>query len=434
MVNGSRGCVVWFGHPAEHERDMLIRAGWQIRRAGITAGVDTSAHHGDGVVALADMRRGKAPALDRLMAEHDGLPWIVLRTPETASREPSVSHETLTAPIDMTQLLEALRRAGAASRLDGVHGDHLAHMVGRSPAMAATMASLHKFAPVDLPVLITGETGTGKEVAAAALHRMSARRAGPFVPINCGALSPNLVQSELFGHERGAFTGANSRRIGHIESAAGGTVFLDEVGDLPLEAQTNLLRFLQEGSLERVGSSQPISIDVRVLAATHVDLEKAVAQGSFREDLYYRLNVLRLHMPPLRERGGDVELLAQHFLDHFREQHCSYARGFSSAARRAMRSFSWPGNVRELLNRVQRAAVVAEDALISPADLDLHASVGMAHRSLGLARIAAERDAIVTCLRESQFNISECARRLRISRVTVYRLCKKHQLQLEDMR
>ena len=443
MVNGSRGCVVWFGHPAEHERDILIRAGWQIRRVGSAIGVDTGAHQGDGVVALADMRHCDAPALasmDRLMAEHSGIPWIVLRAPETPAWEPSAKRvlesgrEILMAPVDMPRLLEALRRAGSAARQDVTGGDHLAEMVGRSPAMVATVASVYKFAPVELPVLITGETGTGKEVAAAALHRMSARRAGPFVPINCGALAPNLVQSELFGHERGAFTGANSRRIGHIESAAGGTVFLDEVGDLPLEAQTNLLRFLQEGSLERVGSSQPISIDVRVLAATHVDLEKAVAQGSFREDLYYRLNVLRLHMPPLRERGGDVELLAQHFLDHFREQHCSYARGFSSAARRAMRSYSWPGNVRELLNRVQRAAVVAEDALIGPADLDLRTNVGMIHRSLGLARVAAERDAIVACLRESQFNISECARRLSISRVTVYRLCKKHQLQLEDMR
>ena len=443
MVNGSRGCVVWFGHPAEHERDILTRAGWQIRRAGTAAGIDTGAPPGDGVVALADMRHCDAPALasmDRLMAEHKGIPWIVLRMPETPLREPAArrvlenGREILMAPIDMPQLLEALRRAGDPSPPDGAGADCLADMVGRSPAMAATVASLQKFAPVELPVLITGETGTGKEVAAAALHRMSARSTGPFVPINCGALAPNLVQSELFGHERGAFTGANARRIGHIESAAGGTVFLDEVGDLPLEAQTNLLRFLQEGSLERVGSSQPITIDARVLAATHVDLEKAVARGSFREDLYYRLNVLRLHMPPLRERGNDVELLAQHFLDHFREQHGTHARGFSSAARHAMHSFSWPGNVRELLNRVQRAAVVAEDALISPADLDLCTSVDTSHRSLGLARIAAERDAIVTCLRESQFNISECARRLRISRVTVYRLCKKHRLQLEDMR
>lgn len=443
MVNSSRGCVVWFGHPAEHERDGLIRAGWRIRRLGATAGLDTGLRQGDSVVAVADMRHGDTPmlaAMERLMAEHSGIPWIALLASETPVQEPAVkrilesSRDFLMTPVDMPQLLEALRKAGDVSRLALPAAHQLADMLGHSPAIVATVASLYKFAPVDLSVLITGETGTGKEVAAAALHRISARRAGPFVPINCGALPPNLVQSELFGHERGAFTGATSRRIGHIESAAGGTVFLDEIGDLPLEAQTNLLRFLEEGSLERVGSSQPIRIDARVLAATHVDLEKAVAQGSFREDLYYRLNVLRLRMPPLRERGGDVELLAQHFLEHFREQHCSYARGFSSAARRAMRGFPWPGNVRELLNRVQRAAVVAEDALISPADLDLPAGGDTPNRSLGLARIAAERDAIMACLRESQFNISECARRLRISRVTVYRLCKKHQLQVDEMR
>jgi len=213
-------------------------------------------------------------------------------------------------------------------------------------------------------------------------------------------------------------------------------VFLDEVGDLPLDAQTSLLRLLQEGTLERVGSTQSIKLDVRVLAATHVDLEKAVAQGRFREDLYYRLNVLRLRMPALRERQGDVELLAQQFLDAFREQHQTHARTFSRPAREALRGFAWPGNVRELLNRVQRAAVVAEDALISVADLDLQ-DAPLSHvprSSLGLTRVTAERDAVVACLRESRFNISECARRLNVSRVTIYRLCKKHQLALEEMR
>jgi DNA-binding NtrC family response regulator len=302
--------------------------------------------------------------------------------------------------------------------------------------MGAVVASVRKYAPVELPVLITGETGTGKEVAARALHSLSARADRPFAAINCGALPPNLVQSELFGHERGAFTGANARRIGHFETAAGGTVFLDEVGDLPLDAQTSLLRFLQEGTLERVGSSQLIKLDVRVLAATHVDLEKAVEQGRFREDLYYRLNVLRLRMPPLREREDDVVLLAQKFLEAFREQHPSRARAFSASARRAMLEFAWPGNVRELLNRVQRAAVVAEDALINVNDLDLAdvLTKQAARSSLGSTRVAAERDAVIACLRESRFNVSECARRLKVSRVTIYRLCKKHQLALDELR
>jgi DNA-binding NtrC family response regulator len=307
-------------------------------------------------------------------------------------------------------------------------------LVGRSASMQALRTSLRKYAPVDLPVLITGETGTGKEVAARAVHELSPRRDRPFVAINCGALPGNLVQSELFGHERGAFTGAATRRVGHIESAGGGTIFLDEIGDLPLDAQTSLLRFLQEGTIVRVGSSTSLHADVRVLAATHVDLEKAVAAGRFRQDLYYRLNVLRVQMPALRERETDVDLLAQHFLDRFREQHGSRATGFNVAARRALREFHWPGNVRELVNRVQRAAVVAEDALIGVADLDLPPRAGSAPvTGLDRARVSAERDALVACLREARFNVSECARRLGIARVTVYRLCKKHGLVLDEL-
>ena len=305
-----------------------------------------------------------------------------------------------------------------------------------SPAMRRVMELVERVARTSASVLIVGETGSGKEVAARALHALSARRERPFVAINCGALPPNLVQSELFGHERGAFTGANARRVGHFEAACGGTVFLDEIGDLPLDAQTSLLRLLQEGTLVRVGSSQPIKLDVRVLAATHVDLESVVAQGGFREDLYYRLNVLRLRMPALRQREGDVELLAQNFLDAFRLRHPGRARTFSGSARQAMREFGWPGNVRELLNRVQRAAVVAEGTLISAADLDLQDAQPSAtpRSSLGLTRVSAEREAVLNCLRESRYNISECARRLNVSRVTVYRLCKKHRLELDGLR
>jgi two-component system response regulator HydG len=445
-----RDCIVWFGHPTEDELSGLAKAGWFVRVAEVATDVGVGVRQGSCVVALADLRYCDAGALSavwQLISKHAGLPWIALVSIDTPAHEPRVKailqgcHDFFTTPIDMPQLLTALTRAsgGTAREVDSreVDGD-MSEMVGRSPVMAIVATKLHKFSPIDLPVLIVGETGTGKEVAARVLHRLSARSSQPFVPINCGALPLNLVQSELFGHERGAFTDANVRRIGHIESAAGGTVLLDEIGDLPLDAQTNLLRFLQEGMLERVGSSLPIKVDVRVLAATHIDLEKAVATGRFREDLYYRLNVLRLQMPPLRERDGDVELLARRFLDHFREQNTSCARGFSSSALRAMRQFDWPGNVRELLNRVQRAAVVAEDVLISAADLDLPTGTGTGGHflptSLGVSRISAEREAIIACLRESRFNISECARRLQISRVTLYRLCKKHRLEMDDLR
>jgi DNA-binding NtrC family response regulator len=435
-----RRCVVWFGRPDGADRNGLARSGWPVRVADVQAS-GVGARNGDVVVALADLRQGDLDtlgAMEVMVAEHPGVPWIALVSPETPAHEPRVTSilrdcmAVFTSPIDFPRLSEALDRL-AVGGMPARSEPDMPGLVGTSEAMRALRIGLRKYAPVDLPVLITGETGTGKEVAARVIHQLSPRAGRPFVAINCGALPGNLVQSELFGHERGAFTGATTRRIGHIESASGGTVFLDEIGDLPLDAQTSLLRFLQEGTIVRVGSSQSLHADVRVLAATHVDMEKAVASGRFRQDLYYRLNVLRVQMPALRERGGDMELLAQHFLDAFREQHDCRALAFSAAARRALRAFHWPGNVRELVNRVQRAAVVAEDSLISVHDLDLPVRPGHAPAALERVRVSAERDALVACLRETRFNVSECARRLGIARVTVYRLCKKHGLALDEL-
>lgn len=441
----SRRCVVWFGQPTDEECARLAAAGWRIRitDAGTRAGVGM--RRDDIVVAMADLRQSSADtvqAMGRLMDDYPRLPWLALVLKQTAADTPEVerilraSVDFFTSPLDSDRLLETLTKIGSndwspTASLSDIHG-----IVGAfSSVMRQTLANLRKFAPVELPVLITGETGSGKEIAARALHGMSDRCEHQFIAINCGALPQNLVQSELFGHERGAFTGANTRRVGHFEAAAGGTVFLDEIGDLPLEAQTSLLRLLQEGTLVRVGSSQTIKLDVRVLAATHVDLEAAVTQGKFRQDLYYRLNVLRLHMPALRDREGDVEFLAQHFLDAFNHRHHGRARAFSRDARESMRGFAWPGNVRELLNRVQRAAVVAEQSLISAEDLDLvQPLLSRGSSSLDLTRVSAERDAVVECLQRSEFNITECARQLNVSRVTVYRLCKKHHLVLDELR
>lgn len=304
-------------------------------------------------------------------------------------------------------------------------------LIGNSPAMLATRATVRKFAPVDLPVLVTGQTGTGKELAARALHALSARAGAPFVAINCGAIPVSLMQAELFGHERGAFTGANARRAGLFEHAHTGTVFLDEVGELPADAQTALLRVLQEGTLQRIGSHAPVQVDVRVIAATHVDLEQAVRDGRFRGDLYYRLNVLRLGMPALRERGEDIVLLAEHALQCFRRRHSVRARGFNAQARAAMLQFDWPGNVRELLNRVQRAAVVSEHELITPHDLDLAdqpAAMADDADPLGQARRHAERQALLSCLQANDYNITATARAMHISRVTVYRMCARHDI------
>ena len=326
-----------------------------------------------------------------------------------------------------------LQQLAGAESLPAAHGPQ--SLIGDSAVLQVTRAAIRKYAPVDLPVLITGETGTGKELAAQALHALSARHARPFLAVNCGAIPAALVQSELFGHERGAFTGAATRRLGLFESASGGTVFLDEIGDLPLDAQTNLLRVLQEGTVERVGSNRPLEVDVRVLAATHVDLEKAVEQGHFRRDLFYRLNVLRLPLPPLRERGSDIALLAHHFLSSFRHRHVTRARGFTAEAVQALERFGWPGNVRELLNRVQRAAIVSDAELITAADLELSQPLlASTERGLHGAKQIAERETLLHALRQHDFNVTACARHMQVSRVTVYRLCRKHQLALPELR
>ncbi|MBN6149635.1 sigma-54-dependent Fis family transcriptional regulator [Xanthomonas sp. AmX2] len=440
MPDFCKRCIIWFGHPGGSERDALAAAGWRLRAVapGDAAGIGLRGD--DTVVGMVDLRDGATDGLaqvEQLLGDHRYLPLVAMTSARTPTREPRVQRllrscvDTFAMPLDLPRVLRTLD--GLGGEACRAHGG-IDALIGQSPALCATRASVRKLAPVDLPVLITGQTGTGKEVAAHALHDLSPRRQRPFAAINCGALPPNLVQSELFGHERGAFTGASARRLGLFESAAGGSVFLDEIGDLPLDVQTNLLRVLQEGTIERVGSHQPVQVDVRIIAATHVDLERAVEHGRFRSDLYYRLNVLRLHMPPLHERGGDIELLAQHFLQAFRSRHATRARGFSHAARAAMATFAWPGNVRELLNRVQRAAVVAEDELISPVELELSAPSGDGHAPLDTARAQAERDALLRCLHESAFNVSACARRMQLSRVTVYRMCRRHGVALEKMR
>jgi DNA-binding NtrC family response regulator len=239
-------------------------------------------------------------------------------------------------------------------------------------------------------------------------------------------LPTHLIQSELFGHEKGSFTGAGQRKIGRLESAAGGTIFLDEIGDLPLDLQVNLLRFLQEKTIERIGSTRSIPIDLRVIAATHVDLDKAMHQGTFREDLFYRLNVLHLKMPPLREREGDIELLAQSFFEQFTREQNSRVKGFSRQAMNAMKTYDWPGNVRELINRVQRAVVMSENQLISPADLGLEKRTDQrTNISLDDAREKAELETIQRCLKMNDNNVSKTARHLGVSRVTLYRLMNK---------
>ena len=301
-------------------------------------------------------------------------------------------------------------------------------IIGDCAAMRALSRTLRKAALTEAPVFIAGETGTGKELAAMAVHRQSRRHAHPFVAINCGAIPHSLVQSELFGYERGAFTGAQSRKLGRIEMANGGTLFLDEIGDLPLESQASLLRFLQQGSIERLGGHEQIKIDVRIISATHHDLDASAADGRFRADLYHRLCVLRLQQPPLRDRGSDIDKLAEHALQRYSLEGQRVLKGFAPCARHALHSHPWPGNVRELINRVRQAVVMAEGRLITAEDLHIGGDSGRPPPTLDEVRDAATRDAIERALNRNRGRLVDAARELGVSRVTLYRLMGRHGL------
>lgn len=368
--------------------------------------------------------------------------WVAL-LPEKSLAVPAVRkciadyfYDYHTLPADIDRLLFSLGHAyGMADMVRALTTHHPdvedqrdEEMVGASEAMHALFRQIRKVAGVDAPVLITGESGTGKELTASAIHERSSRSQGPFVAVNCGALPPTLIQSELFGHEKGAFTGAHERKIGFIEAAHGGTLFLDEIGDLPHELQINLLRFLQEGTIERIGSRKKTHVDARVVAATHVDIDQAVREKKFREDLYYRLNVLNLNIPPLRERGEDVVILAKFFFKKFSGEN-NRIKGFSDAALKAIEHHEWPGNVRELINRVRRAMVMTDKRLISSADLGLNERDSTSRlMTLDEARCSAEAETIRMTLKRTENNVSKAARSLSVSRVTLYRLMEKYNI------
>jgi DNA-binding NtrC family response regulator len=374
--------------------------------------------------------------VDQFLRQHSHLEWVGAFDPgslaSTSCREIIVDHlfDHHTMPLDAQRLAQtlghALGHAAMRERPNGHDGPRAdSPIIGQSPAARELLRQTRRIAKVDAPVLITGESGSGKELTAQEIHRCSRRASGPFVPVNCGAIQATLIQSELFGHAKGAFTGADRDKRGLFEAAGGGTLFLDEIGDLSLQLQINLLRFLQEKTISRVGSTHSITVDVRVIAATNVDLEEAVSTGAFREDLFYRLNVLPLRVPPLRERKADIELLANHFFSAFADDKSPRIKGFSRAAILAMHDHDWPGNVRELINRVRRAMVMAEGRLITPADLALD-SILLPHEALDDAREKAERTAVSLSLQEAGRNITQAAKRLGVSRMTLYRLMAKH--------
>jgi two-component system NtrC family response regulator len=298
-------------------------------------------------------------------------------------------------------------------------------MLGTSAVMQAIFAAIRKVASTEAPVLILGESGTGKEMAALAIHRRGPRKDGPFVALNCSAIPETLLESELFGHEKGSFTGAHTQRKGRIESADGGTLFLDEIGELPLALQVKLLRFLQEKSFERVGGRQPIQVDTRVIAATNTDLNKAMIEARFREDLYYRLAVVVIQLPALRDRDKDVCLLAADFLRRFAAETHKEALAFDPEAARALVRYSWPGNVRELENRVKRAVIMAERKRLTVRDLELDGLLGAPTASLKQARESIERELVQQALRKHRGKITPAAAELKVSRPTFYELMEK---------
>jgi DNA-binding NtrC family response regulator len=368
------------------------------------------------------------------------------------------AYDYLEKPFDPDAAARVVARAAERKRLvdeaaslrrelEGTYGFH--HLVGKSAAMRAVYGLLEQAAALDITVLLGGETGTGKELAARAIHYHSARRARPFVPVNCGALPPDLVESELFGHVKGAFTGAAAAKAGLFEEAEGGTLFLDEVGELPLPAQVKLNRALQEKETRRVGGTDAVKVDVRVIAATHRELRAEVAAGRFREDLFYRLHVFPVRLPPLRERAEDVPVLAAHFLEKHARAFRREVDGFEPEAIRALTSYAWPGNVRELENAVERAVAVARGARVAEGDLPQEVRAAAAsgaaipgdaltalpyRDAVEQARDRVSREYLVALLREQRGNVTKAAERAGMERESLHRLLKKHGLRSDDFR
>jgi transcriptional regulator with PAS, ATPase and Fis domain len=366
--------------------------------------------------------------------------WIAL-TPNNVDDLPLMRiiaqhfHSIYTLPLRLDGFLSALRHSQQMSALKARLFDAQAPtgadlgIIGQSGCITTLRHTIHKYAIADESVLITGESGTGKELVARAIHALSPRRHGPFITINCAALPGTLIQSELFGCERGAFTGADSRRIGLIECAHHGTLFLDGLGELDPRLQVYLLRALETKRIQRLGGNEDIAVDIRTISATSADLESAIQNGTFRADLFFRLNVLHLDVPPLRSRPEDIRTLAHHFLDIMSTQIVTTAFGFHESALAAMDSYAWPGNVREMMNRIRVAMIKSEGTLLTAQDLGLGNDISAQPLPpLNDVRLAAEKGAVRDALARAGWNISAAARALGITRATLYRLIDKLEL------
>lgn len=366
---------------------------------------------------------------------------VVLDNPDQATAIAafeSGAYDVLELPMQLDVLKVVLQRATYLSTLERENRafqeqagrTELEGLVGNSRPMQDIFGMIRRVGPADVPILITGESGTGKELVARAIHRLSARKEAPFIAINCGAIPETLLESELFGYEKGSFTGATQQKKGRIESAQGGTLFLDEIGDIPLSVQVKLLRFLQDHEVHRLGGNNAVSVDVRVLAATNVDLQAAINSGRFREDLFYRLSVVTIPLPTLKTRESDISLLANTFLMKFAAAQKKLLKGFTPQAIESLRTHNWPGNVRELENRVMRAVVMAEGKYITTETLGFHDSSSVERESptLRIARDLRERELVQWALEKANGNVSKAAVELGISRPTLYQLLARYGL------
>jgi len=398
----------------------------------------------DGISLLEDLKNAGAGSPVVMMSGQASIEMAVKATRLGAA-------DFLEKPVSTEKLLLTVENALRLKRLEDENHD-LKRRLGRhrivwsSDAMRELMAQVEQVAAAETRVCIRGETGTGKELIARALHEKSPRHNGPFISLNCAAIPGELMETELFGHEKGSFTGAAARHAGKFEQAHRGTLFLDEIGDMPMPMQAKLLRVLEEGEIERVGGDKPIAVDVRVVVATHRNLEEQVRQGTFREDLYHRVFVFPLVLPPLRERPGDIPALAEHFVRQLAEQNNWKPRDFSAEALQALARYSWPGNVRELRNVVERALLLASGDVVQPSEVEraLPSRAGWAARSpsaeapgIGLLsqRVEAfERETLLAELKRNHHHMTNTAKALGLERSHLYKKCQQLGIDLRSLR
>jgi len=386
-----------------------------------------------GIVDFTQIVHGEWMALLKQSVNLIPISWIALvsseikQIPEIQAFIAMHCVDFITLPSSSERVFDGLEHALKMALLSATShsSSTTSTIIGTSKPMRILDRRLNKAAMSDASVFLSGESGTGKELSARMLHERSSRRDGPFIAINCASMSVDLLHSELFGYERGAFTGALTQKLGRIEAANGGTLFLDEIGDLPHDCQSALLRFLQERRIDRLGATKSVEVDVRVVVATHVDMSAAINDGSFRADLFFRLAVLQIHQPPLRLRGNDINELASHALEQFRSEGRRRIKGFSADAIIAIHTYGWPGNVRELLNRVRRAIILSDDAHITADNLELHDYLEVKSMTLRQARAAAELRAIELAFLTLDGNVTDAAASLGISRVHLHRLVKE---------